>query len=229
MRRFLNISTEDDKDGLTVVEKEHIIWMRLGRWDNKGFTHCEKQEQVSLNVEKEEGNFVAGSIRIRKTTDRDDNTSYELTIKQRHQGTEGKTETTLPATEDAYVQLCGLAVEKVSKHRYFYPIEGSDKVWEVDWAPNGKGGYHQWVRVEIEVDDLNAPIPVLPMPADEIILPPPFGTLSKEEWAVKNDELFKTYFVTRGPLVGYVNGTGAEEKTDGQEPTVGDDSEQEED
>lgn len=200
MRRMFAL--ESEQAGQTQVEREHIIWAKLKDTAVlKEASRGEKQEQVSVKIPKVDENFCEGVIRIRKTEDAAGEVSYVQTLKQHHP--DGKTETNVDVSEDLYVQLAGLASEMVSKHRYVFPIEGTDLFWEVDAAPDGKGGYHEWVRIELEVTDLNAELPQLPFETEEVVLPFHISGEDEDEWRARNDELFQLYFVKKGPLVGY--------------------------
>lgn len=214
---FLGKHLSMESEGETQVERELCIWALM---DNpqvlKEATHAEKQEQVSVKVPKMEGNFIEGVIRIRKTEDKDGQVKYTLTIKQDHRARgEGKTETEAEVSEDMYIQLAGLATEKVVKHRYLFPVEGTDYTWEVDAAPDGKGGYHPWVRMELEMADTSAALPPFPFIAKEELLPDGRGKFTQEEYEAKNKELFDAYFVRKGPLVRYTDG-GQTEETEGE-------------
>lgn len=245
MKRFLNkyrAALEDangpeDTSGETGVEREHIVWVKLKDIDDVAkfdwsvsdheVIYPREIRQVKINVEKTEQNFIGGMIRVREITDYESNVTYELTLKQSH-SEEGKefTETMIPATKDLFVQMAGLADDMVTKHRYYIPVAGSDMVWEVELAPNGEGGYHQWARMEIEVTNLDEPLPVIPFPTEEIILPPGFGDMEKAEWEQKNQELFDSLYVQKGPLVEYTHPDAPEEA---DENAVSEDVKEEED
>lgn len=204
-----NIAMEADvpPDGDTYVEKEHLIWVQLTNLNELAKAEdAEKQRQVCLNVNKVENNFCAGKVRIRETVHKNGITTYDLVIKQNHNGITTRTKTAIPCTKNCFVQMAGLCDEMSVKHRYIFPIDGSKTaVWKVDMAPDGKGGYQRWAKVELEVDDLEAELPPFPFNTNEVILPPPFGDLEQAEWEAKNKELYNTFFVKKGPLVDYVN------------------------
>lgn len=188
------------------VEKELCIWALLK--DTHVLSQAEtaeKQEQVSILFEKDETNFVGGVIRIRKSTDKDGQSKCVLCIKQDHRERgDAKTEVETEVDESFFIQLAGLAKEMVVKHRYEFPVEGTEYVWEVDAAPDGKGGYYPWVRMELEMSDLGAPLPEFPFPTEDVLLPAGRGETTEEEYAKKSKELFEAYYVRKGPLTGYV-------------------------
>ena len=209
MKKFLAVEHHDDMvtNGETRLELEKIIWAKMSDTSQLSNAQCaEKQKQVSIKVDKKEGNFISGIVRIRETIDSEDQANYVLTIKQEHGTDKGKTETELPATRDAFVQLAGLSDQMVTKHRYCFSVADTDLMWEVDAAPDGKGGYHEWVRIELEIPTADMQLPSLPFDTDEVIFRDtdnPEG-LNEADWGDRNHELFDTYFVQHGPLVDYV-------------------------
>lgn len=208
--RFLVPALENEANGKTGTELEHAFWVKLnGISQLHKAVKAVKQRQVQVKVEKTDSNFAGGIIRVRETEDTSKNVTYELTVKQEHEGTETRTEVTIPATRDIFVQVAGLAEDMVVKHRYYFETDTPGRYWEVDAAPDGQGGYYEWARVELEVDDMNTPLPAMPFSTTEAIfshLSNPEG-LDDEEWEKRDKELYRVYFVKKGPLVGYTDHT----------------------
>jgi hypothetical protein len=55
------------------------------------------------------------------------------------------------------------------KDRYFFPVDGSDLVWEVDMFLKPEGGYFDWCKIDLEVTNREDPIPPLPIEFANII------------------------------------------------------------
>lgn len=109
-----------------------------------------------------------GKIRIRKTTVGDLDPTYSQAIKRRDQqvGILGGTELEIPSTVEAFEALKSITDNGMIKDRYVFKpasitvpgLEGQssniDLKYEVDVFPDGHGGYHQWCKIDIEVNDL---------------------------------------------------------------------------
>ena len=134
MRRFYSTALEDaTSDKAIETELEYIVWVKLTDFkDLHKASRAVKQEQVSMLLPKTDKNLVGGVLRVRKTTDHDGEVDYTLTIKQKHSGGDGQplnTEASVKVDESVYLQVAGIAESLVVKHRYYYPIEGTDLEW----------------------------------------------------------------------------------------------------
>ena len=201
-------------ESATELEREYIVWARLRNSDVlKGASKSVIQEQVSVQIPKTDNNLVGGVLRVRKTTDINKQVSYTLTLKQKHVVGTGQplnTESNVEVDADFYTQLAGIAETLVIKHRYYFPIEGTDLEWEVDAGPDTRGGYHDWVRLELEVPSADFKLPALPFDTEETILPLEVQAASGVEvdevaYRERTDALFKGIFEYSGPLTRYVN------------------------
>lgn len=186
--------------GKAVREKEHVVFARLLDFSQlKGAKKATIQEQYGVSIDKSDKNAGAGKIRVRKVTRRNGHTHYEMTTKSKV--TEGSIEVTVPTTEENFIQMKVLSDGGMFKHRYEFPIKGTGLKWEIDAVPDGNGGYFPWVRAEIEVKDLKAPLPEFPIKTEEIIFPPQFSEMSEEEWKQKTDELYQRFFIKENPYL----------------------------
>ena len=187
------VNTEADKaESTTVREKECVTYIRIMNFKQLGKAkHREEQLQWQVSIPKTDLNASEGTIRVRKTTTKDGKVSYDLTLKNK--GKDGsKLETTLPCTEEAFTQLAFLAENGMDKHRYCFPIEGTDMCWEIDVYPDGKAGYYTWGRAELEVKGDIDKLPELPIEVEEVITP---EEAQQDDSKVR--QLFETYFLKK--------------------------------
>lgn len=185
-------SESDPVESVTVREKEYVVYIRIMNFKQLGKAkHREEQLQWQVKIPKTDLNASEGSIRVRKTTTIDGKVSYDLTLKNK--GKDGsKLETTLPCTEEAFTQLAFLAENGMDKHRYCFPIEGTDMCWEIDVYPDGKAGYFTWARAELEVKGDIDKLPELPIEVEEVITPE-----EAQQDDSKVQQLFETYFLKK--------------------------------
>ena len=192
--------SEIQNEGKAVREIEHTIFARLLNFEQlKSATHAEVQEQYIVSVDKTEANAGEGQIRVRKITDRSGNTRYEMTTKNVVK--DGKVEVTIPTTEENFTQIKVLSNLSMLKHRYTFPIKGTDYKWEVDAVPDGNGGYFPWVRAEIEVKSKEDKGGEFPLKAEEVYMKAPLGEMSDEDFKEKTDPLMDKFFKRGNPFV----------------------------
>nr|DAP57215.1 MAG TPA: hypothetical protein [Caudoviricetes sp.] len=192
--------SEIQNEGKAVREIEHTIFARLLNFEQlKSATHAEVQEQYIVSVDKSEANAGEGQIRVRKITDRSGNTRYEMTTKNVVK--DGKVEVTIPTTEENFTQIKVLSNLSMLKHRYTFPIKGTDYKWEVDAVPDGNGGYFPWVRAEIEVKSPEDKGGEFPLKAEEVYMKAPLGDMSDEDFKEKTDPLMDKFFKRGNPFV----------------------------
>lgn len=192
--------SEIQNEGKAVREIEHTIFARLLNFEQlKSATHAEVQEQYIVSVDKSEENAGEGQIRVRKITDRNGNTRYEMTTKNVVK--DGKVEVTIPTTEENFTQIKVLSNLSMLKHRYTFPIKGTDYKWEVDAVPDGNGGYFPWVRAEIEVKSKEDKGGEFPLKAEEVYMKAPLGEMSDEDFKEKTEPLMTKFFKRGNPFV----------------------------
>ena len=192
--------SEIQNEGKAVREIEHTIFARLLNFEQlKSATHAEVQEQYVVSVDKSEENAGEGQIRVRKITDRSGNTRYEMTTKNTVK--DGKVEVTIPTTEENFTQIKVLSNLSMLKHRYTFPIKGTDYKWEVDAVPDGNGGYFPWVRAEIEVKSKEDKGGEFPLKAEEVYMKAPLGEMSDEDFKEKTEPLMTKFFKRGNPFV----------------------------
>jgi hypothetical protein len=197
-------SLEERSDGKAGDEFEHTIYAKLT--DPSQLNQSKSMEhhsQWEIRVEKTEKNAGKGSFRVRKTWVDGGDPDYVAVLKiplDPNGSNAKKKEIPIPATEDWFIGLQFLADQGMIKDRYHFPIIGSDLVWEVDCYPKEGGGYHEWVKIDLEVKDLSAPLPEFPIQFEEIILPVGVGKLSKEEHDAQVSKLYDECFISPNPF-----------------------------
>lgn len=195
-----SIGLEEAKDGKAVREKEHVVYGRLPDMnDLKKASGMEHQEQWQIKVDKTEKNAAKGRIRVRKTVTKDGAVEYVNTTKVEVGETASgdNIEVPIPTTEGNFLQFRFLAEEGMIKDRYFFPVPDSDLVWEVDVFKKPNGEYYDWVKLDLEVDDLSAPIPPLPLPLEDVIAAK-YGDRTEAEEA-RVSALYANEFISKNP------------------------------
>lgn len=182
---------EAPEDGKTVIEKELGYYCRILNFAQfKDAKEAVKIEDYYTSTPKSEEVPLNTKTRVRKI-DSKEGIRYELTLKVGNDVTQ-RAENTVEITEDTFNLYCKIAKECTIKHRYTFDNE--DGHWCVDLFPNGSGGYNNWARVEVEVNDIPEHAPKPPIEAEEVIYPKGSSnnTLSDEEVDAKISEISKT-------------------------------------
>ena len=182
---------EEPEDGKTIIEKELGYYCRILNFAQfKDAKEAVKIEDYYTSTPKSEEVPLNTKTRVRKI-DSKEGVRYELTLKVGNDMTQ-RAENTIEITEDTFNLYCKIAKECTIKHRYTFDNE--DGHWCVDLFPNGSGGYNNWARVEVEVNDIPEHAPKPPIEAEEVIYPKGSSnnTLSDEEVDAKISEISKT-------------------------------------
>lgn len=192
----LQAALEELDDGKTRIEKEHVFYGRITDFDVlKNATKVIPQEQWDVKVPKTSYNLASGQIRVRKFQEGKDGTpEYVFVIKSKLDAG-GRLENTLPASAEAFEIFRNLSDQGMIKHRYEFPNPNGGKPWEVDVFLKPDGSYYNYCKIDLEVDDMNAPLPALPIPLDEVIKEEG-PKLPAEQRAIVT-KWFDQYFLTR--------------------------------
>lgn len=212
-RLFSVISMEEDvQDGKLFRERERVIYARLKDMTvlNKA-AKADSQEQWMIKIAKTNNNASKGQIRVRKViplektengfntnivNDNKNNIQYVLTAKA-ERSADDRLEVPTPVTKDMFDLFKLLADNGMIKDRYHFPIEGTDLVFEVDAYTKAEGGYHEWVKIDLELKDVMVDTPPLPFEVEEQIL----NTTEDKEEKKKISELYETVFFTKNNSV----------------------------
>jgi hypothetical protein len=202
-----SLSLEEEKtDGKAVKEIEHMFYGRVSSpADLLKATTVEIQEQWGIWQDKTDKNAGCGSIRIRKSIIKDivDGVIQEDSARTQYvQTTKIKTsdgaaiEVPVAATEDGFKAIKLLAESGMVKHRYCFPIAGTDMKWEVDAFPiigsdMSSTTYYAAVKIDLEVTSKEIPIPPFPEGITHTFDPKDPETTATEQVAMKKqlDEL----------------------------------------
>lgn len=162
------LSMEDGTDGLKKAELEHAFYVKI---DNYAVLEnaAEKRriEQASFYTEnKGKGSLMMRSRKINYLVSdtKQGAENFIFCTKTPNTGTAG-------AASMMEVELAGSPEQHalymqygsaIFKDRFSFKVAGSDQQWDVDLFLNKDGSYTSWARMEIEVSDLNAPLPPFP-------------------------------------------------------------------
>ncbi len=210
------MALEEDTTGKASNEIEHTYYAQLKDPTQLQLAaELDKQEQWELRIPLTEGfNALPGQVRIRKSEvakrSGDDRLSaqsqtspaeYVLTVKVQGGKDGGRREAGIPGTEDIFTMFKFLSGKGMVKHRYVFPVEGSNRKWEIDVYLKEDGSYHDWVKIDFEVDSLEDVVPPLPVSVDmdTIITNPKFKMTEEENRKVT--ELYDKVFLTLNPYL----------------------------
>lgn len=181
LRAFMDkprtLSMEEVANGAASKEIEYMFYARVeGPWALENASCVEIQQQWGLWTDKTENNAGSGSNRVRKTITKQivdgavreetAETSWVMTTKIKTK--EGDAfEVPIQSSEDGLKAFRILAESGMIKHRYRFPIPGSDLVWEVDMfvVPGNSmysTTYEEWCKIDLEVPSRDIEIPQLP-------------------------------------------------------------------
>lgn len=165
------LAMEEVADGKAFKEIEYTFYARVPDMDELfKASHKEHQEQWELKFAKTDKNASKGSIRIRKTVEEGKEPVYVITTKVPVPGAENdKIEVPVPTTVAQFESFRYMSEFGMIKDRYFFPVDGSDLVWEVDMFLKPEGGYYDWCKIDLEVKSREEPIPPFPIEFANII------------------------------------------------------------
>lgn len=191
INKYLNeVANEafDDK----IEEIEYDFYAKITDFDQlKKAKYKKDQEQWSLFFFKE---AVRCSLRVRKITD-DKNIKFEIANKLKIGDLDDEWEIEKEIERHHFDILKSLSKSGMMKTRYYFPINETDMVWEVDVFYNSKGEPLPWVKVDLEVDQRLNKLPPYPIEAEEWI-EEQFNERSPET-IDKIDKLYKNLFIIR--------------------------------
>lgn len=124
-------------------------------------------EQWGFFVNKTESNKVSAKQRVRKTTDKNGNVEYVLTIKTKLINIESdnysvRNEYNIKINETMFNIVKFMSDSGEFKRRYTLPIEGSELTFEMDAYFKEDGKLSDYVRFELEVQESLKNVPSLP-------------------------------------------------------------------
>lgn len=200
----LRVSLEEQSDGKVEKEKEHVFYGRVTDFSQLLKAGAiEHQEQWEVRIPKSSKNAASGRIRVRKTIPRQDRSlgepEYVLTTKVNNDGNSGDAlSVAVPTTAEGLLVFKALAPTGMIKERFTFDA-GNGLKWEVDvfYKPEVIAAkdfqiavlspdmtdfsmFSDWVKIDLEVEDLGAEIPQFPI-ALERVVSAPYGKRTPEE------------------------------------------------
>lgn len=152
------------------TETELVIYCKIGFFEGlKEAVKKERHDQYEIKSSQEiSGN--KGCVRVRKTTD-SDGVKFVMTNKVRTENDNLSVaeEFNLEITEEQFVMFTKIAPCKTIKDRFIFlvknitinkfgdesfQIEVPELKFEVDVFPKEEGGYHDWCKIDVELDPL---------------------------------------------------------------------------
>lgn len=202
-----NLGLESEDTGVE-IERERLMFGKikdLSQLDKAAVKI--KQEQYEIKVPKSDKNALGGKIRIRRSEPLNGGeVTFTITTKTEvpitddaSSGIESRyLEINAPATEEMFKAFQYMAEGGMSKIRYEFPVEGTDRKWEFDIFTDSQGNPQQWCKIDFEVDK-NGGDDLPPFPVEmERIISNPTEQQTDEEKAIL-DTLFSTVFKFNNP------------------------------
>jgi hypothetical protein len=207
----LEIGMEEDvQDGKLFRERERVIYAKLSDLSElNNAVSVDSQEQWQIKLPKTDKNAAKGTMRVRKiipltktdkgfelTDTNEDSVQYVITVKAERKA-DDRAEVPLPASKDMFDLFKLLAENGMCKHRFHFPINGTELVFEVDVYLKEDGTYYEWVKIDLEFKDVPVDIPELPLKTSELI----YDTTQDPEQKKKISELYETIFLKKNPTL----------------------------
>lgn len=168
--KHLKISMEDISDGNSRKEIELEYYARVENLDEIINLSQGWEDQEQWGIPSKNKDTMLGSVRCRKTINKDGAVTYVQTIKTKEQT--GRNEASLPVTNDIFQMFKTICPDGLVKRRYFIPVENEQGVkfkFEIDTSSNKLNG-EVWVKIDLEIqDNLNQDIPKIPFKYIEMI------------------------------------------------------------
>lgn len=194
IKQLLNVANEELADGQVRVEREHVFYARITDFEQlKKATEVIKQEQWQLRVSKNENNVSAGQLRSRKNVTKN-SAEYVLTLKtQRPDG--DRLEVNVDGGADAHEMFKLLSDCGMIKDRHVFEIPDSNLKFEIDVFLKPDGSYHNWCKIDVEVEDMSVPLPAFPITLVDIMEEK--GNATPSDVRDKITSLYDECFLTR--------------------------------
>ena len=171
------IALEENADGKAINEIEITMYAKLLDMADllKAFSK-EHHEQWMLKIPHTPNNIASGNMRVRKTIPHitSEVAEYTYTTKIDTHDKKSKIEVTVPTTEDNFKQYQMICDKAMIKDRYCFKVPNSELIIEVDMfylkgADVGTGRYSDICKIDIELPNIDTPLPELPINVTDII------------------------------------------------------------
>lgn len=181
--RKLGLGLEAIADGQKRQELEYTFYGKLDDMsilETDKVTAKEEQEQYFIPIESEHIGMRIRRINL---------TNFVMTVKARREGVKGKEEVEQDITEDMFNLLRETATAGYKKTRYIIPVDGTDLKWEIDVFKDAVEQICPWIKLDLEVPDVDTQLPELPFSLSESIVAQ--GNRKSEEETLVVDSLWK--------------------------------------
>lgn len=163
---ILNIALglESIADGQKRQELEYTFYGKLDDMsvlETEKVTSKEEHEQYFIPVESDNIGMRIRRINL---------TNYVMTVKARRDGVKGKEEVEQEISEDMFNLLRETATAGYKKTRYIIPVDGTDLKWEVDVFKDAVEQVVSWIKLDLEVPEVDTTLPELPFSLSEAIV-----------------------------------------------------------
>lgn len=199
------LAMEEIANGQPVNEIEHTIYARVVNFsDLEQAASKEMQEQWEIRLEKTDKVAGKGSMRVRKTWNegKEEEASFVRTSKVVMNEKGDKIELPMPSNKDEFTVFKFLSAQGMRKDRFTFPIIGTNLKWEIDMFPKPDGdGYFEWCKIDLEVQNREQPIPELPIPLEDVILPEGYGRTGGPEVQNQITQLYDQFFLMKNQFL----------------------------
>lgn len=128
-------------------------------------TTLEKREQFVVFQDMSDNKDIVTMV-VNKVND----IGFYQTTRMQASNTRLIEQVSVPLSEAAYKHLAMVGYRGYRFERLRFPVPNTEMEWEVDIFRNKSGQRHPWVRITIEVDHLDDPVPPLPFACNDYIL-----------------------------------------------------------
>lgn len=195
-----SLSLEEAVNGKAQKELEKVFYAELSDFTQlRQAASTELHEQWQIMIPKTEKNAAKGSIRVRKTIKDSTEPEYSVEIKKSNDDPADRDTVPQKCTEDFFQLFKYLAEKGMIKKRFVFPVDGIN--FEIDCFLKPKQNdaqpdeFHPWVKIDIELKDLQTPIPELPIKVERLIKRQYPDRTPDEEAIVVG--LYETVFTTK--------------------------------
>lgn len=157
------------------------IYARLSNMDDLSKANTVEVRERCLLMNKEDETGAVVVVHLNKVND----AGYYMTTKLIHKNATTIEQVHVPISETSYSHLGRVAHNRIPFTRHKFPCANSDLDWEIDVFKAASGSSHPWVKIDLEVKDLDDPVPPLPLTCDEYFLDFP-GIVTNEQKAFVN-------------------------------------------
>lgn len=187
IKSYIKLSMEELTDGVVRNEIERVIYVKISDFEQlKNAESKEYQEQWTIKSNLEN---TTGTLRVRKSTI-DDKTTYVQTSKVKYGMGQNK-EVSMDVTDGMFDIFKMICPSGMIKDRFKYPV--GNRCFEVDVFIKDDGSYHEWGKIDFEVESMEESVPELPIKVDQVIMDNTENPEEKE--MIKN--LYETVFITK--------------------------------